>query len=89
MEKALEREKQNRTISENAAKSKESAVGRQSSADGHTDAAGPEASKPDAQWAATGRRFKELTHLKIIWLYIDLNVFEPFRSVLLDIYLLG
>lgn len=49
MEKALEREKQNRTISENAAKSKESAVGRQSSADGHTDAAGPEASKPDAQ----------------------------------------
>ena len=59
MEKALEREKQNRTICENAAKNKETAAGRQSSADGHTDAAGPDASKPDAQWAVIGRRLKD------------------------------
>uniref|UniRef100_A0A3B4TPP4 Phosphodiesterase n=1 Tax=Seriola dumerili TaxID=41447 RepID=A0A3B4TPP4_SERDU len=38
MEKALEREKQNRAQSENAAKSKDSSVGAQSSADSHTEA---------------------------------------------------
>ena len=48
MEKALEREKQNRAQSENAAKSKETTVGPQSPADSHTDA-GHEASQPDAQ----------------------------------------
>lgn len=51
MEKALERETQNWAQSENAAKSKETAVGAQSTADGRTDAA-PEASKPDAQWTS-------------------------------------
>lgn len=45
MEKALERETQNRAQSENAAKSKET----QSTADSQTDAVGPEAPKPDAQ----------------------------------------
>lgn len=49
MERALERETQSWAQSENAAKSKETAVGAQSAADSHTDAA-PEASKPDAQW---------------------------------------
>ncbi|XP_075937920.1 high affinity cGMP-specific 3',5'-cyclic phosphodiesterase 9A [Anarhichas minor] len=48
MEKALEREKQIRAQSENAAKSKETTVDTQSSADSHTEAL-PEASKPDAQ----------------------------------------
>ncbi|XP_029315174.1 high affinity cGMP-specific 3',5'-cyclic phosphodiesterase 9A [Cottoperca gobio] len=48
MEKALEREKQNRAQSENAAKIKEATVGTQSTADSLTDAA-PEASKADAQ----------------------------------------
>ncbi|XP_032385278.1 high affinity cGMP-specific 3',5'-cyclic phosphodiesterase 9A [Etheostoma spectabile] len=48
MEKALEREKQNRAQSENAAKSKETAVGPQRPADSHTDG-GSEASQPDAQ----------------------------------------
>ncbi|XP_031135138.1 high affinity cGMP-specific 3',5'-cyclic phosphodiesterase 9A [Sander lucioperca] len=48
MEKALEREKQNRAQSENAAKSKEPTVGPQSPPDSHTDT-GPEASQPDAQ----------------------------------------
>lgn len=46
MEKALEREKQNRAQIENAAKGKEAAVGRQ---DSQTDA-GLEALKPDLQW---------------------------------------
>ncbi|XP_078118983.1 high affinity cGMP-specific 3',5'-cyclic phosphodiesterase 9A [Sander vitreus] len=48
MEKALEREKQNRAQSENAAKSKELTVGPQSPPDSHTDT-GPEASQSDAQ----------------------------------------
>lgn len=48
MEKALEREKQNRAQGENTAKSKDLTVGPQSSADSHTDAR-PEASNPDAQ----------------------------------------
>ncbi|XP_034741507.1 high affinity cGMP-specific 3',5'-cyclic phosphodiesterase 9A [Etheostoma cragini] len=48
MEKALEREKQNRAQSENAAKSKETTVGPQRPADSHTDA-GSEESQADAQ----------------------------------------
>ena len=47
MEKALEREKQNRAQSDIPVKNKETAVGAQSPADSHTDT-GPEASKPDA-----------------------------------------
>lgn len=49
MEKALEREKQNRAQSESGSKSKETAVRAQSTSDVHTDAAG-QASKQDAQW---------------------------------------
>lgn len=48
MEKALEREKQNRAQSENGAKSKETTVGTQSTAESHAEA-GPDTSKPDTQ----------------------------------------
>ncbi|XP_056903884.1 high affinity cGMP-specific 3',5'-cyclic phosphodiesterase 9A isoform X1 [Takifugu flavidus] len=48
MEKALEREKQNRAQSESVSKSKETAVSAQSTSDVHTDAGG-RASKQDAQ----------------------------------------
>lgn len=49
MEKALEREKQNRAQSESVSKGKETAVSAQSTSEVHTDAGG-QASKQDAQW---------------------------------------
>ena len=49
MEKALDREKQNRAQSENAAKSKETSAAAQSTTDRQTDDAEHEASKQDVQ----------------------------------------
>lgn len=60
MEKALEKESQNWAQSENAAKTKETAVRAQSPADSHADAA-PSASKADAQWTLTDRTPKHQT----------------------------
>ncbi len=60
MEKALEREKQNRALSEIAVKSKETAVGTQSTPDSQTEAR-PEASKPGAQWTMADGTFKNWT----------------------------
>lgn len=59
MEKALDREKQNRAPSENVSKSKE-AVGAQSSSEVHTDAQGQH-SKQDAQWTLGDTTFQTRT----------------------------
>lgn len=59
MEKALDREKQNRAPSENVSKGKE-AVGAPSTSEVHTDAQGQD-SKQDAQWTMGDMTFQTRT----------------------------